>query len=117
MLRGAPMLFVDFLGPIDLFRATAESIREQVASAFHTTPDSVVVRRYEVESTSADVELWVEVSSEEQIYRYGRRLAAGMSGVVREAGKVDVWVMFKVVPLSYAFLNGEPRARSIEGFE
>jgi hypothetical protein len=117
MLRGAPMLFVDFLGPIDLFRATAPAIREQVASAFHATPASIVVRRFEVESTASDVELWIEVSSEEQIYRYGPRLAAQVTAVVREVSEHDVWVMFRVVPLSHAFLNGEPRARSVESFE
>jgi|GEM_PF-4989633 hypothetical protein len=108
------MLFVDFYGPADVYQATRAAVQEEIGRAFRTGPDSVVVRRFVVEGGRPDVELWVELSSDEEVYRYGRRIAREVSRVVRDACALDVWVMFRVVPLAHAFLNGEPRARGVE---
>ncbi len=96
------MQFVDYYGPAELFAATARAIRERVAAVFRAPVDQVVVRRFEV---------WIEVSAEEQLYRYGGRLAREISDTIRAVRPVDVWVMFRVVPLAHAFLNGAPRRR------
>lgn len=111
------MLFVDFFGPAEVFARTQRAIQEQVGRVFHTGEIGVVVRRFEVDEPRPEVEVWIEVSSEEQIYRFGRRIAAEISRVVRDQFDMDVWVMFRVVPLAHAFLNGEPRARGVEAFE
>jgi hypothetical protein len=105
------MLFVDYLGPTDLFQETRGAIQERVAAALRTPARDVVVRRQVVESDYPGVEVWIEVSSDEQLVRHGRRLAQEVSGAVRAVREVDVWVMFRVVPLDHAFLNGAPRRR------
>jgi hypothetical protein len=105
------VLFVDYLGPADLFQAARGAIQERVAAALRTPPRDVVVRRLVVESDYSGVEVWVEVSSDEQLVRHGRRLAQEVSSAIRAAREVDVWVMFRVVPLDHAFLNGAPRRR------
>jgi hypothetical protein len=105
------MQFVDYYGPADLFAATWRPIRERVAAVFRAPVDQVVVRRFAVESEYPGVEVWIEVSAEEQLYRYGGRLAREISEAVRAVQPVDVWVMFRVVPLAHAFLNGAPRRR------
>ena len=64
------------------------------------------------EGDAPQIELWVELSSEEQLVRLGRDLAERLSAVVRQTSDVDVWVMFRIVPLSRAFLNGVPRGRA-----
>ncbi|HEY7065565.1 MAG TPA: hypothetical protein VII06_29090 [Chloroflexota bacterium] len=105
------MLFVDIYGPADIFAATGAAIQARVAAAFRTPEANVVVRRIVTESPYPGVEVWIELSSEEQLYRYGRRLAADVSEAIRASHTVDVWVLFRVVPLAHAFLNGEPRRR------
>jgi hypothetical protein len=105
------MLFVDFYGPTEVFAATRAAIQERVATAFRTPPGSVVLRRIVAESEYPGVEVWIELSSEEQLYRYGRRLAADVSEAVRATHPLDVWVLFRIVPLAHAFLNGTPRRR------
>ncbi|HLH26436.1 MAG TPA: hypothetical protein VK066_28280 [Chloroflexota bacterium] len=105
------MLFVDFYGSAEVFRATMAGIQAHVAAAFRTPPANVVVRRIVAESDYPGVEVWIELSSEEQLYRYGGRLAAEISAVIRAAAPVDVWVLFRLVPLAHAFLNGTPRRR------
>src|SRR5581483_9173621 len=104
------MLFVDFLGPSAVYEATRTAIQERIGRVFHVGPESVVVRRFVVEGGRPEIELWVEVASEEEIYRYGRRISRELSDVIRGSSAENVWVMFRVVPLAYAFLNGEPRA-------
>src|SRR5829696_4902735 len=103
------MLFVDFYGPAEVFAATRAAIQERVAATFRTPPASVILRRIVAETEYTGVEVWIELSSEEQLYRYGRRLAADVSEAVRATHPVDVWVLFRVVPLAHAFLNGAPR--------
>jgi hypothetical protein len=105
------MLFVDFYGPADVFAATAEAVRAEVAAVFRTPAADVVLRRIVAESAYPGVEVWIELSSDEQLYRYGRRLAADVSAAIRATHAIDVWVLFRVVPLAHAFLNGEPRRR------
>lgn len=105
------MLFVDYLGPADLFAATRDTVRERVAVVFRTRPEQVVVRRLVAESDYEGVEVWVEISSDDQLYRYGARLAEEVSAAIRAHHEVDVWVLFRTVPLERAFLNGRPRRR------
>jgi hypothetical protein len=74
--------------------------------------DQVVVRRVVTEADADAVELWIELSTDEQLYRLGRQLAQRIStGVRQHESSPDVWVMYRVVPLSHAFLNGEARGR------
>jgi len=105
------VLFVEFLGPAPLYEETRQAVQQRVAGALRVPAGNVVLRRWPVESDYEGVEVWVEVSSEEQLYRYGRRLAEEISSAIRAARPVDVWVMFRVVTLDHAFLNGIPRSR------
>lgn len=111
------MIFIDFIGPRPAFEAAGQSIGQAAAAVLRTAVPSVVVRRLVVEPESSDVEIWVELSSEEQLIRHGRPLATRISEAVRASTPANVWVMFKVVPLSHAFLNGEPRGRGLPSFE
>jgi hypothetical protein len=106
------MYFLDYYGPGELYQEVRESLRRELAAAFRAQPVAVSVRRILTEDDRPEVELWVELSSEEQLVRFGRDIATRLSGVVREASRLDVWVMFRVVPLSRAFLNGTPRGRA-----
>jgi hypothetical protein len=111
------MLFVDYYGPADLFDESRRAVQERVSGVFRTPPDSVVLRRIPVETDYAGIEVWIELSSEEQLYRYGRRLASDVSEAIRAVREVDVWVLFRVVPLERAFLNGTPRRRDTTPLE
>jgi hypothetical protein len=97
-----------------------EVVEREVAAALRVPTDHVVVRRLVTEAPTDEVELWIELSSDEQLYRLGRQLAqrisAGLRGGDGAIGS-DVWVMYRVVPLSHAFLNGEARARGTATFE
>jgi hypothetical protein len=106
------MIFVDYLGvPERLAEVRAVVIRE-VAAALRVGPAQVAVRRMPTEDESDEVELWVELSTDEQLYRLGRQLAQRISTALRPDGTgPNVWVMYRVVPLSHAFLNGEARGR------
>ena len=105
------MLFVDYLGSRDLFASTRQMVQERVAAVFRVPFGEVVVRLRGQETDYAGVEIWVEVSSDEQVYRYGRQMARELSEAIRTQHDVDVWTMFRVVPLERAFLNGVPRRR------
>ena len=109
------MIFVDFLGKADLFASVREPLRAELSRLLRVRPDSVVVRRIVTEGGTDETELWVELSSEEQVFRRGAEVADALAGLVREHAQTDVWVMFRVVPLSHAFLNGRPRARGRAG--
>jgi hypothetical protein len=81
-------------------------------------PEQVAVRRIVTDDDRDEVELWVELSTDEQLYRLGRQLAQRISAGLRPNGAgPQVWVMFRVVPLSHAFLNGEARGRGTATFE
>jgi hypothetical protein len=106
------MIFVDYLGPPARLDQVREVVPREVASALRVPADQVVVRRMSTDDERDEVELWVELSSDEQLYRLGRPLAQRISAALRpENAGPNVWVMYRVVPLSHAFLNGEARGR------
>ena len=106
------MLFVDYLGPAHRFEQVREVTCRELAAAMRMPAAGVVVRRIVVDPPGDAVELWIELSSEEQRYRLGQHIAQRISTVLRASDDpVDVWVMYRVVPLSHAFLNGEARGR------
>lgn len=111
------MFFLEYYGPTGLYADLRESLRQALAEAFKTRSSAVTVRRVVTEEEQAAIELWVELSSDEQLYRYGREISRQLTAAVKQQADQDVWVMFKIVPLSHAFLNGEPRARGVASFE
>jgi hypothetical protein len=106
------MIFVDYLGPAERLPRVTEVVRREVAAAMRVRPELVAVRRIVTDDSRDEVELWIELSTDEQLYRLGRQIAQRISAGLRpdDAGP-PVWVMYRVVPLSYAFLNGEARGR------
>ena len=106
------MYFLDYYGPAELYGQLRGDLERELAATFGAPPESAQARRLLLEQPRAEVELWVELGSEEQLVRHGRDLAQRLSAVVRAATLLDVWVMFRIVPLSHAFLNGVPRARA-----
>lgn len=112
------MIFVDYLGPAEDFEGARRVIAREVAAQLRMPEGQVVVRRLVTEGGTAHLELWVELSSDEQLYRLGGPLAKRLSSALRAAGADgDVWVMYRVVPLSHAFRNGDPRARGTASLE
>ena len=105
------MIFADFYGSSSLFANTQVALQERIAEIFRARSEDVVIRRITVESTYPGAELWIELSSEEQLMRHGRDLAQRVTDVIRQLTGEDVWVLFRVVPLSHVYLNGEPRRR------
>ena len=112
------MIFVDYLGSAERLAQVSEVVRREVAAALRLPPEQVAVRRMLTEDERDEVELWIELSTDEQLYRLGRQLAQRISAGLRPDGAgPNVWVMYRVVPLSHAFLNGEPRGRGIPTFD
>jgi hypothetical protein len=113
------MIFVDYLGPGQRFSSVREVVRREVGAVMRVPPDQVAVRRIVTDAGSDEsVELWVELSSDEQLYRLGRQMAGRISAGLRPDGAgPNVWVMFRLVPLSHAFLNGQPRGRGAPGLD
>jgi hypothetical protein len=111
------MIFVDYLGPATRFADARDVVVREVAAALRVPPTQVVVRRIVTEDVAGYVEVWVELSSEEQLYRVGRRIAERVSRELEDGTGTNVWVMYRVVPRSHAFLNGEPRGRGTPGLE
>ena len=112
------MIFVDYLGSPAHYSRVRQVVEAQVAEAMRVPAAQVRVRRLVTEDEGTDVELWVELSSDEQLYRLAQKIAQGVAEGVRATGDpLNVWVMFRVVPLSNAFLNGEPRARGTRSFD
>ena len=108
--HGPPMIFVDYLGPTERLPQASEVVKGEVGAAMRVLPDQVAVRRIVTDDDRDEVELWVELSTDEQLYRLGRQLAQRISAGLRPDGLgPQVWVMYRVVPLSNAFLNGEAR--------
>src|SRR5258708_40151513 len=106
------MIFVDYLGPTERWRRVSEVVKREVAEAMRMGPEQVAVRRIVTDDERDEVELWIELSTDEQLYRLGRQLAQRISAGLRPDGVgPQGWVMFRVVPLSNAFLNGEARGR------
>jgi hypothetical protein len=112
------MIFVDYLGPANRLPQIDEVVRREVGAAMRVRPELVALRRIVTEDQRDEVELWIELSTDEQLYRMGRQLAERISAGLRPDGAgPEVWVMYRVVPLSHAFLNGEPRGRGTPSFE
>ena len=112
------MIFVDYLGPPEHFGRARSVVSREVAATLRVPESMVAVRRIVTEDGGPDVELWVELSSDEQLYRWGQRLARGISAALKaERPEGRVWVMYRVVPLSHAFLDGEPRGRGVASFD
>jgi hypothetical protein len=106
------MIFVDYLGRPERLGEVREVVLREVGAVLRVAPSQVVVRRVTTDDAGDEVELWVELSSDEQLYRVGRQLAGRISNSLRPDGTgPNVWVMYRVVPLSHAFLNGEARGR------
>lgn len=116
------MIFVDYLGPAERFEQVSAIVAREVSSVARVPESQVAVRRVVTEGGPDDLELWVELSTDEQLYRLGRQLAQRVTAALKdEAGGVghtgNVWMMYRVVPLSHAFLDGEPRGRGTPGFD
>jgi hypothetical protein len=106
------MIFVDYLGAPERLAQVRDVVRREVAAGLRVAPDQVVVRRMPTDDERDEIELWIELSTDEQLYRLGRQLAVRISAALRPDGTgPDVWVMYRVVPLNHAFLNGEARGR------
>jgi len=115
---GRRMIFVDYLGPGGRFSEVREVVRREVATGMHVPPEQVAVRRLVTEGMGDEVELWVELSTDEQLYRLGRDIAGRITARLRPEGQgPNVWVMYRVVPLNHAFLNGQARGRGTPTFE
>lgn len=114
------VIFVDYLGPTEWFDRARTAATHVVSKALRVPTDQVVVRRIATEGGGPDMEVWVELSTEEQLYRIGAPVAEKIAAGIRaEEGEdaPNVWVMYRVVPRSHAFRNGEPRARGQRTFE
>ncbi|MCA1644207.1 MAG: hypothetical protein LC797_01655 [Chloroflexi bacterium] len=112
------MIFVDYLGPTQRLTRVSAVVKREVGAALRVRPDLVAVRRLVTDDDRDEVELWVELSTDEQLYRLGRQIAQRISAGLRPDGVgPEVWVMYRVVPLSHAFLNGEARGRGTTTFE
>ena len=105
------MLFVEFDGPSAVFQAVREGVCASVARVLRTAPEEIVLRRRVYEGDYAGIEVWIELSSDEQRYRFAARLAQEITAAVRPHTGEDVWVLFRIVPLDQAYLNGTPRRR------
>ena len=111
------MIFAEFYGPSSLFADSLTGIEARIASVLRARPEDVVVRHIEAISDYSGAELWIELSSEEQLVRHGRELAEQITAVVHAKAEVDVWVLFRIVPLDRVYLNGEPRRRGSGGLD
>src|SRR5438270_733583 len=63
------MIFVDYLGPTSRLGEVSEVVRREVAAALRLPPAQVAIRRLLTEDDRDEVELWVELSTDEQLYR------------------------------------------------
>ena len=115
MLPWARVIFVDYLGPAERLEQVREVVTREVGAAMRVPPDEVVVRRIVTEDDARGIELWVELSSDEQLYRLGQTIAQRITDGLQ--ANSEIWVMYRVVPLSHAFLNGEPRGRGTPTFD
>jgi hypothetical protein len=111
------MIFAEFYGPTALFAASLLGMEQAIASVLRVRPADIVIRRIEAEDDYPGTEIWVELSSEEQLARHGRELARGLSDVIHSHVEGDVWVLYRVLPLERVFLNGEPRRRGVAALD
>jgi len=112
------MIFVDYLGPVERLPRVREVVAREVGAAMRVPAEQISLRRIVTEDERDNVELWIELSTDEQLYRLGRDIAQRVSAGLRPDGDgPDVWVMYRVVPLSHAFLNGQVRGRGTPTFD
>jgi hypothetical protein len=111
------VIFAEFYGPSSLFREVRPALAAGIAAVFRTRPEDVVIRGMELDTDHPALEVWIELSSEEQLVRHGSDLARQVTGVVRAHTDRDVWVLFRIVPLERVYLNGEPRRRGAATLE
>jgi hypothetical protein len=111
------LIFAEFYGSSSLFADSLSGLEDRIAAVLRARPEDVVVRRVEAESDYSGAEVWIELSSEEQLVRHGRELARQVTAVIRAKAEMDVWVLFRIVPLDRVFLNGEPRRRGSAGLD
>ena len=112
------MIFVDYLGPVHHLPQVSEVVRREVGAAMRVRPELVAVRRIATDDARDEIEVWIELSTDEQLYRLGKDIAQRISAGLRPNDEgPQVWVMYRVVPLSHAFLNGQPRGRASTSFE
>src|SRR5579859_7498105 len=112
------MIFVDYLGPAERLGQVQAVVGREVGAAMRVQAEQVAVRRIVTDDPRDEVELWIELSTEEQLYRLGRQIAQRISTALRPDGNgPNVWVMYRVVPLDHAFLNGDARGRGTATFE
>ena len=106
------MIFVDYLGPAERLPQVQAVVGREVGAAMRVRAEQVAVRRIVTDDLRDEVELWIELSTDEQLYRLGRVIAQRISVGLRPDGVgPEVWVMYRVVPLNHAFLNGDARGR------
>jgi hypothetical protein len=112
------MLFVDYLGPAERVAEVTAVVQRELSVTMRMPLEYIAVRRIVTEDDRSEVELWIELSTDEQLYRLGRQIAQRISAGLRPDGEgPEVWVMYRVVPLNYAFLNGEARGRGTAELE
>jgi hypothetical protein len=111
------MIFIDYLGPSTDFQEIQSQIAAEVGLVMRAQTSNIVIRRILTDPEPEEIEIWIELSSDEQLFRHGRTLAQGISTRLRAHTEANVWVMFRIVPLSQAFLNGRPRARGHATFD
>jgi hypothetical protein len=109
------MIFGEFYGQASLYADTITQLEQRIAGVLRARPDDVVVRHIAAESDYEGTEMWIELSSEEQLVRHGRELAQQITSVIRAKVESDVWVLYRIVPLDRVYLNGEPRRRGFGG--
>ena len=105
------MIFAEFYGADAIYSSLRTTIESRIAEVLRARPEDVVVRRVPIESHYVGTEIWVELSSDEQLAQHGRQIAQEIAAAIRTETEDDVWVLFRIVPLSHVFLNGEPRRR------
>jgi len=109
------VIFAEFYGSPSLFADTLAVLENRIAGVLNARPEDVVIRRVEAESDYPGTEVWVELSSDEQLARHGKDLAQQITAAIRSHSDGNVWVLFRIVPLDRVFLNGEPRRRGFSG--
>jgi hypothetical protein len=107
------VIFADFYGPAAVYVKARVALEARIAQALNARPTDVVVRRIEADSPYTGAEVWIELSSEEQLARHGQLLAQEVTDALRAFYDADTWVLFRIVPLAHVYLNGEPRRRGL----
>jgi hypothetical protein len=109
------MIFAEFYGQPSLYADTITQLEQLIATELRARPGDIVVRHIAAESDYEGTEIWIELSSEEQLIRHGRGLAQQITDIIRAKVESDVWVLYRIVPLDRVYLNGEPRQRGFGG--